>query len=377
MASRFLVLEDGTVYEGDAFGADAGAYGEVVFSTAAGGYQESLTDPSFRGQILVLAFPMVGNYGTTDGFVQSGGVQVRAVAVHECCKEPSPMYGGRTIDEYLRDNGVPGISGIDTRDLVIRIRTAGTMKACLTDEGDAAPGLVANMGSMPVPSEGNLVAEVSTGQVRRYEEGRERTVGLLDFGTKASILRDLRARFNVTVFPWDTPAGEIASSGVEGVLLSNGPGDPGQPEMVAGPVQAVKGLVGKMPIYGICLGNQILALAFGGRVYKMKFGHHGANQPVLFGGRVYITSQNHGFAVDPGSLEGTGMAADQFNVSDRTVEGMRHESLPIFSTQYHPEAFPGPTDTTFLFDRFGDMIERGAGRRGRITGSSWSSARGP
>lgn len=357
MADSYLVLEDGTVYEGEAFGSHSEAFGEIVFSTGTSGYQESMTDPSFRGQILVFTFPLIGDYGVAPEFVQSDGVQVRAVVVQDYSEEPTPYYGGKTIDDYLKEQGVPGISGVDTRDLVIRIRTAGTMRAGITYDKDSVEDLVRRLGSTPMPSEDNLVGEVSVSEQISYDDGRGLRIGVLDCGIKAGLLGDLRTKFDVTVFPYDTPSDIILESGVRGLIVSNGPGNPSNKAIVDGPVRTVREVSGRMPIYGVGLGNQIIALAFGGSTYKMKFGHHGSNQPVEYDGRVYITSQSHGFAVDADSLEGSGLVADQFNVNDRTVEGMKSTELPLFSTQYCPEASLGPRDTEFLLDRFAEMIK--------------------
>ncbi len=359
MAKNYLVLEDGAVYEGEAFGYPSDAFGEVVFATGMNGYQDSLTDPSYQGQILVLTLPLIGNYGINDAFNESDRVHVRALAVSEYCREPSDMYGGKTLDEFLRDNKVPGISGIDTRDLVIRIRQHGTLKGKITSDPDEVPGLAEKLRQAPMPSEANLVAEVGCREIERFDGGKDLTVGMIDLGEKGSILKNLRARFNVIMFPYDTPADVITESGVKGVLISNGPGDPSQPMILKHTARTVSDLSTQLPLFGICFGNQITALALGAKTYKLKFGHHGCNQPVMYDGRVYITSQNHNFAVDEASLAGTGLIADQFNVNDRTVEGMRHKDLPIFTCQYHPEASPGPWDTTFLFDRFASVVREG------------------
>ena len=353
----YLVLEDGTVYEGESFGYRKDAFGEVVFSTSMSGYQESLTDPSFKGQILVMTFPTIGNYGITDEFFQSDGIHCRALVVREYTEEPSDSYGGSTIDDFLRKYGVPGISGVDTRDLVVRIREHGTLKGAVIQDGSRIEETVAQLRRMPAPSDSDLVGKVTCSGIKRFDNGKEFTVGLLDCGTKLNIVKDLGSRFNVVMFPYDTPYDIIQESKVQGLLVSNGPGDPSHPNIIKGPVRTVSELASVMPIMGICLGNQITALAFGGRTYKMKFGHRGCNQPVSYGGRVYITSQNHGFAVDEKSLEGTGLVADQFNINDGTVEGMRHRNLPVFTSQYHPEANPGPNDTSFLFDRFLGVVK--------------------
>lgn len=359
MARGYLVLEDGTVYEGTLFGSDKVADGEVVFETGMDGYQESLTDPSYKGEILVMTYPLIGNYGIRDDFCQSGEVHVRGLVVREYCAEPSPMYGGRTLDDFLKQHGIPAISGIDTRDLVIRIRTGGTVKGAITSDGSDLEGVAARLRRMPAPSESNLVAEVTCTQITREDTGHDLTVGMIDCGAKSGIARDLKARFNLVTFPYDTPADVIVESGVQGVLISNGPGDPSQPDIVRTTVRTIKDLTSQMPLFGICFGSQLIALAMGGSTYKLKFGHRGCNQPVKYGDRVYITSQNHGYAVDENSLEGTGLIADQHNVNDGSVEGVRHRDLPIFTSQYHPEASPGPWDTSFLFDNFGKMVKEG------------------
>ncbi|MBR2254448.1 MAG: glutamine-hydrolyzing carbamoyl-phosphate synthase small subunit [Candidatus Methanomethylophilaceae archaeon] len=359
MARGYLVLEDGSVFEGELFGNERGTEGEVVFSTGMDGYQESLTDPSFRGQILIFTYPLVGNYGVSDDFFQSETVHTRGLVVREYCKNPSPMYGGHCIDEFLKKYDVPGISGIDTREIVRKISSLGTIKGAIVTEGTDIESTIRHLKEMPAPSKGNLVGEVVEGGIARYDNGKELTVGLIDCGTKSGIVRDLCSRFNVVRFPYDTPADVIIESGVKGVLISNGPGDPMHPAIMSTTVKTASDLAGELPLYGICFGSQILALAFGGNTYKMKFGHHGCNQPVKYEGRVFITSQNHEFAVDAHSLEGTGLVADQINVNDGSVEGVRHTDLPIFTTQYHPEASPGPLDTTFLFDKFGKMVKEG------------------
>ena len=357
MARNYLVLEDGTVLEGEAFGYDSSDFGEVVFSTGMDGYQEALTDPSFRGQILMLTYPLVGNYGISDEADQSDGVHVRGLVVREYCKEPSPMYGGRTLDDYMKAHRVPGISGIDTRELVIKTRSKGTFKGAIVKEGTDLEATVSKLKEMPSPLDANLVAEVSCRKPYEVGGGRDLTVGLLDCGTKKSIVEQLALRYNVKVFPYDTTAQEIADSGVDGIMVSNGPGNPSHEAIMGTVVKTVSDLASQKPIMGICFGSQIIALAFGGSTYKMKFGHRGSNQPVKLEGKVYVTSQNHGFAVDADSLDGTGLEVNQININDGTVEGVKHRDLPVFTCQYHPEANPGPLDTRFLLDRFGRMME--------------------
>ena len=359
MAKGYLVLEDGTVFEGETFGAQCESDGEVVFSTGMCGYQESLTDPSFKGQILVMTYPLIGNYGVTEEYYQSKAIHTRGLVVREYCKSPSPMYGGRTIDEFLKRYNIPGLSGVDTRELVIKIRTGGTVKGAITTDADAIEGIVKRLKSMPAPSESNLVAEVSSKEITSKDNGKEITVGMIDCGAKSGILRDLNARFNVVSFPYDTPADVIVESGVKGVLISNGPGDPAHPDIIRTTVKTVSDLSTQLPLFGICFGSQLIGIAMGGSTYKLKFGHRGCNQPVKCDSRVYITSQNHGFAVDEHSLDGTGLIVNQTNVNDGSVEGVIHRDLPIFTSQYHPEASPGPCDTSYLFDWFGKMIKEG------------------
>lgn len=359
MAKGYLVLEDGTVFEGELFGAERETDGEVVFTTGMCGYQESLTDPSFRGQILVMTYPTIGNYGVAEEYYQSRAIHTRGLVVREHCKDPSPMYGGRTLDDFLKFYGIPGISGIDTRDLVIRIRTGGTVKGAITGDADRIEEIVKKLRGMPAPSESNLVAEVTSKEITRNYNGKDITVGMIDCGAKSGILRDLNARFNLVSFPYDTPADVIADSGVDGVLISNGPGDPSHPDILKTTVRTVSDLSTQLPLFGICFGSQLIGLAMGGSTYKLKFGHRGCNQPVKCDNRVYITSQNHGFAVDAHSLDGTGLEVNQVNVNDGSVEGVVHRDLPIFTSQYHPEASPGPCDTSYLFDWFGRMMKEG------------------
>ena len=357
MAKNFLVLEDGTVLEGESFGYEGDSFGEVVFTTGMGGYQEGLTDPSFRGQILIFTYPLIGNYGVRDDFQQSNGVHVSGVVVREYCKEPSMMYGGAPLDKYLIEHKIPAISGIDTRELVVKIRQQGSFMGAIVNNEDDISQAIKNFKTLPHPFEQNLVADVSVKKITDYDFKKDITIGMIDCGTKKAIIESLGKRFNVKLFPYDTPAQAIIDSGVKGVMISNGPGDPAHPEIVNTVVKAIKDLASQKPMMGICYGSQLIALGLGGKTYKMKFGHRGENQPVKFEGRVFITSQNHGYAVDEKSLEGTGLVVNQVNVNDGTVEGVMHKDLPIFTSQYHPEACPGPMDTTFLFDRFKKMIE--------------------
>ena len=357
MARNHLVLEDGTVLEGEAFGYEKAETGEVVFSTAMGGYQESITDPSYQGQILIETYPLIGNYGITNDANQSDGVHVRALVVREYCKEPSLMYGGKTIDSFLKENKVPGISGIDTRELVLKIRSQGTMKGAIVYDDSLIDETIAKLKKMPAPSESNLVAEVTCKKAYVEDNGKDITAGVIDCGTKNGILNSLRQRCNLKVFPYDTPAQEIIDAGVDGVLITNGPGDPAHPEIKKTLVRTCSDLIGQTPMMGICYGSQVIGLALGGTTYKMKYGHRGSNQPVKFDNRIYITSQNHGFAVDEHSLDGKDVVVNQININDGSVEGLIHKNLPIFTCQYHPEAHAGPDDTSFIFNNFANMMK--------------------
>jgi carbamoyl-phosphate synthase small subunit len=351
----FLVLEDGTVFEGEAFGASREVLGEVVFATGMTGYQESLTDPSYCGQILVASYPMVGNYGINPHDSQSDKVQVWGYAFKERCVNPSHRQSEKTMDQFLRQHDVPGISGIDTRSLIRRLRNYGTMKGGI-GTGDPKE-LLEKVRQMRHPEESNLVANVSTKDVVTFEKDGSKTVCLLDCGMKSNILYELKKRFRVIKLPFDTPPEKVRGLEPDGIFISNGPGNPAHPQMLSTTVKTLGDLKDDYPMMGICLGHQLLSLMLGAKTYKLKFGHRGINQPVKFEDRVYITSQNHGFAVDRNSAEGVGLEITVVNLNDSTVEGMRHKELPIFSVQFHPEAHPGPHDTNFLFDRFKKMLE--------------------
>jgi len=351
----FLVLEDGTVFEGKSFGADKEVLGEVVFATGMTGYQESLTDPSYCGQILVASYPLIGNYGVNALDGQSSKVQVWGYAVKEQCLRPSHRQMEKTINEFLSQGDVPGISGIDTRSLIRRLRTHGTMKGGI-GTGDPT-GLLERINAMTHPEESNLVARVSAKEIRKFDRADSKTVCLIDCGMKSNILTELRSRFRVVQVPYDTGPDKVRSLEPDGIFISNGPGNPAHPEMLSTTVKTLAELKDEYPMMGICLGHQLLSLMLGAKTYKLKFGHRGINQPVRIEDRVYITSQNHGFAVDRDSAEGAGLEVTVVNLNDGTVEGMRHKKLPIFSVQFHPESHPGPQDTSFLFNRFSKMLE--------------------
>jgi len=375
----WLVLEDGTAYPGRGFGAAHEAGGEVVFHTGMTGYQEILTDPSYKGQIVTMTAPQMGNYGITPVDAESAAVHAEGFVVRELAPRPSNWRSKISLEDYLAAAGVPGIEGVDTRDLTIRLRQQGAMRGVIVHgEADllAAVERARDLPSMEgldlVPSVtckepyewlGTPGVDDESASLEEQPEGEGEqeplSVVVYDFGVKWNILRSLRRRgCDVTVVPATTPPEAVLERKPHGVLLSNGPGDPAT---VQCGVSAAKHLFGKLPMLGICLGHQIIGRAAGGNTFKLKFGHHGANHPVrvLATGVVEITSQNHGFAVDPDSLESTGFVTTRVNLNDGTLEGVRHEDWPVLAVQYHPEAAPGPHDAAPLFDRFIDMM-RGA-----------------
>jgi len=358
-----LVLADGSVYEGYSFGAETDTIGEAVFNTSMAGYQEMLTDPSYAGQILIPTYPLIGNYGTNSEDIESRKIQVKGFVVREACDLPSHYLNDKSIHDYLTDGSIPGLWGVDTRAITRRLRAAGVMMGMITTSKTPAEALAA-IKQAPDYGEIDFVKDVTTPKTYEWQNGRgdyPYHVVALDFGLKYNILRLLAAQgCRATVVPCTTPAEDILAMSPDGILLSPGPGDP---DLLDYLVDEVKKLAGKKPIMGICLGNQLVARAFGGKCFKLKFGHRGGNHPVreLATGNVHITAQNHGYAVDADSIRGSGLEITHINLNDNTVEGLRHRDLPIFAIQYHSEASPGPLDNVYLFQQFVAMIKEARG----------------
>ncbi|MBI4843677.1 MAG: glutamine-hydrolyzing carbamoyl-phosphate synthase small subunit [Nitrospirae bacterium] len=377
----FLVLADGTVFEGNAFGALGEAFGEVVFNTSMTGYQEILTDPSYKGQLVAMTYTQIGNYGTNPEDVESGSVKAAGFIVKENIGFPSNWRSDKSLGQYLKDNGIAGIEGIDTRALTQHIRDNGLQNGIISSV-DADPArLLEKVRKYPDISEFDFVKEVTSSGIYKWNEplwrwdkqqsavshlrrlaeasnqlsAKRLKVFVYDFGVKRNILRHLYdVGFDVTVVPAETPAEEVIEK-ADCVLLSNGPGDP---KAVTYAIETSKKLLGRKPVFGICLGHQIIGLALGGDTYKLKFGHHGGNHPVmdLSNGNVEITSQNHNYCVDFKSLKGQMMLTHK-NLYDGTEEGLMHKELPVMTSQYHPEAGPGPNDSGYIFSRFRKMVE--------------------
>lgn len=372
-----LVLEDGTVYEGVSTGLPGTTWGEVVFNTSMSGYQEMLTDPSYKGQILTFTYPLIGNYGVNEEDFESANVQVEGIIAREICQTPSNWRLTKTLPEFLEENKVVGIEEIDTRALTRHLRTRGVMMGIISTE-KTQEELKEMLKSLPNYSEVDFVRKVST--TKAYEWSDEQGVKLekelapiklpsspynvvvIDYGLKYNILRLLTLfGCKVKVVPCTTSAEEILGMKPDGIVLSPGPGDP---ERLDYAVDTIKELIPKVPLMGICLGHQLLGRAFGGKTYKLKFGHRGANHPVkdLSTNQIQITSQNHGYAVDADSIEDKGLKISHLNLNDGTVEGMEHKELPIFSVQYHPEVSPGPKDSFHLLERFLNLMKNNSPR---------------
>jgi carbamoyl-phosphate synthase small subunit len=354
-----LGLEDGTVVKGTGFGVEGVVCGELVFTTQYTGYEEALTDPSYAGQILMFTYPLIGNYGVSGKTFQSEGMKAEALVVREACPIPSHRLSKQSIVEFVESEGKSGIAGVDTRMLTIKTREVGAMRAALIVGGDDGEEAVRCARSHPKITEVDLISQVTCKQpyVISGSRGAPHFV-VVDLGIKRNMIESLKRRgVNITVVPATAKPQEVLDLKPDGILISNGPGDP---RFAKDAIHIVSELAGTVPIFGICFGNQVIALGLGAETYKLKFGHRGANQPVkdFESGIVHITSQNHGFAVDADSLEAADARVTQVNVNDGTVEGIAHNYLDIMSVQYHPEAHPGPWDTEALFfDRIVRMVK--------------------
>ncbi len=384
-----LALEDGTVFHGISFGAAITQTGEICFNTSMTGYQEILTDPSYRGQIVTMTCPQIGNYGVNADDAESSAVHVRGFVIEELCEVPSNWRSKQSLQDYLLEAGVPGIEGIDTRALTKRLRVAGAMRATLSTDGSLSDDEAVAAARQAPPMEGSdFVKEVTTpepywwdpenvlsrqwtiinpsaaevleevdGQMFRSLCDPKYRIVAYDFGIKRNILRSLRQKgFEVEVVNSRTPASAVLARNPDGIFLSNGPGDPAALDYIH---SEIKEIIGKKPVFGICLGHQVLAHALGGTTFKLKFGHRGGNHPVkdLRSGKIAITAQNHGFAADGDSLP-SNVEVTHINLNDGTIEGMRHRDYPVFSVQYHPEAAPGPNDASYFFEEFANLIDQ-------------------
>ena len=350
-----LILESGEVFHGKGFGADQDIEGEVVFNTGMTGYQELISDPSYCGQIVCMTYPLIGNYGINRDDYESIEPAIKGLIVKEVCDFPSNFRTQMDLDEFFQKRNLSGISGIDTRRLTRVLRNSGVLKGKIVADNADENSIIESLKATAFPTD--QVAQVSTKKAYA-SPGRGLKVVLVDYGSKSGILRELTQRdCDVTVVSQDTTAEEILLINPDGVMLSNGPGDP---EDVKGAIEMIQNILGKVPIFGICLGHQLIGLASGAKTFKLKFGHRGGNHPVLDlkKNKVAITSQNHGYAVDQESLKNTDLEETHIALNDRTNEGLKHKIHPCFSVQYHPEASPGPEDANYLFDEFIEMMEQ-------------------
>ncbi|MEG0254556.1 MAG: carbamoyl phosphate synthase small subunit [Vagococcus sp.] len=351
---RLLILEDGTYFEGESFGAPHIGTGEVVFTTGMSGYQEVLTDPSFKGQMILFTYPTIGNYGINRDDFESMEPSCSGVIVKDYARVASNWRSQMTLDEFLKNKKIPGISGIDTRALTRKIRESGTIKGSITNVVEDLEHEYDQLRAIVLPK--NQVQRVSTTRAFNVP-GTGKSVVVVDFGMKQSILRELVSRkCSVTVVPYNYTSDQILALAPDGVLLSNGPGDP---KDVQGATRMIRELQGKLPIFGICLGHQLLSLANGADTFKLKYGHRGSNHPVkeIASNNIYFTSQNHGYAVSRDSIDTTELMMTHIEINDETVEGIKHKKYPSFSVQFHPDAAPGPHDAVSLFDEFIELMD--------------------
>lgn len=353
MKKGYLYLSDGSYYEGNLYGEEKIKYGELVFNTSMTGYQEILTDPSYAKQIVILTYPFIGNYGINDIYSESQNIFASGLVVKNLENTPSNFMSKNSLEEFANYKNLTILSDIDTRALTIKIRDKGVMNSIISPK-KLEENELKELFSKPLNIESSMT-EVGVKEIIEIK-GNKETIGVLDLGVKNNIIENLKKRdVNIKIFPYGTVAEDILAHKIDGLLVSNGPGDP---KYATKAIECVKKLFGKLPIFGICMGNQVISLAAGGDTYKMKFGHRGGNHGVIDykNNRSFITSQNHGYAVDEKSLENSGFEVAFRNLNDDTVEGIRHKDYPIFSVQFHPEACPGPRDTEYLFDEFLKLV---------------------
>ena len=357
--NALLALKDGTVFEGIGFGAEGIAKGELCFNTSMVGYEESLTDPSYKGQILTMTYPLIGNYGVRKGFFESDKIQVEGFVVKENSEFYEHRIAVKNIDKFLREHKIPGISGVDTREITRKLRIHGVMNSVLItsknpiDKEEA----IKQAKNIPDVSELDILKKVSVKEAKDFDCKGKKTIAIVDLGVKQSIIAWLmNKKVNVKLVPYNTPAQEILDMRVNGVLLSNGPGNP---EKAVDAIKLAKEIQGRLPLFGVCLGHQIIGLGLGAKTYKLKFGHRGSNQPVknLEQNKVYITAQNHGYAVDENSVDGTDLKVTMINLNDKSVEGISDTKNNVHSVQFHPEAGPGPLDCNYIFDEWIKLLK--------------------
>lgn len=357
---KYLILEDGSVYAGESFGADIETSGEVVFTTGMTGYQEAITDQSYANQILVFTNPLIGNYGVTLADYESLRPQIKGVICHQVARHPDNWRMQESLPEFLQKMNIPALQGIDTRELVKKLRVHGTLNGKIVNSKEDAEKIAASLKGKNLTHK--IISQVST-KMPYPIPGSKRNIVVVDFGLKNSILRELSQRdCNCIVVPFDTSADKILSLHPDGVLLSNGPGDP---EEMQGAIKMVQEVEKRLPVFGICMGHQVFALANGATTYKMKFGHRGFNHPVkeIATGKIGFTSQNHGYAVDEKSINSSELMVTYQEINDHTVEGLRHKKYPAFSVQFHPDSTPGPHDEENLFDEFMTMVDNFRGEK--------------
>ncbi len=355
-----IAFEDGRIFSATAFGSPGERYGEVVFNTSLTGYQEIITDPSYKGQIVTMTYPLIGNYGINSEDVESRKPFIEGFIVKECSRIASNWRSEKDLDTYFKENNILGVEGVDTRAITKHIRLVGAMKAVISTEDLDDKSLVKKAKSSQGLVGIDLAKEITCDKVYKWNESGKHHVVAIDCGIKYNILRIMQALgCKVTVVPYTTSAKDIMALKPDGLFISNGPGDPAAVANVPG---VIRELLGKLPMFGICLGQQMIGLALGGKTFKLKFGHHGGNHPVkdLRTGKISITAQNHGFCVDMDTLDKDDLEITHINLNDNTLEGIRHKKLPLFSVQFHPEAGPGPHDPQYLFDEFIELMKKNA-----------------